>query len=108
MSTERRSQLSRVFNLAWQFVKMNGYSLSQALKVAWANVKLKAEMQKGIVKFYYIKVDGTLREAFGTLKESLLPPVTCERKPNVTLQTYFDTEKQEWRRYKVANLVPNR
>ena len=67
--------------------------------------KLKSKMKKGIVKFYFKKVDGTIREAYGTLKESLLPETTgSNRKPNPTAQTYFDTEKQEWRCFKVANL----
>lgn len=106
MSTSRRNQLSELMSLAWQFVKRNGFTMSEALKCAWANIKLKAKMCKGIVKFYFQKVDGSLREAYGTLKESLLPSTTgSNRKQNVSVQTYFDTEKQEWRCFKVANLV---
>lgn len=29
-------------------------------------IKLKAEMKKRIVKFYFQKIDGSLREAYGT------------------------------------------
>lgn len=106
MTQIRKSTLSSVFNLAWQFVKRNGYSLSDALKVAWANVKLKAQMQKGIVRFYFLKVDGSVREAFGTLSSSLIPETSeSNRKRNDTVQVYFDTERQEWRCYKVANLL---
>lgn len=106
MSTERKSQLSRVFSLAWQFVKRNGFTISEALRTAWANVKLKAKMQGGIVKFYYQKVDGSVREAYGTLKADLCPDIKeSGRKANPTLQTYFDTERQEWRCFKVANLI---
>lgn len=53
--------------MAWQFVKRNGYKLSEALKCAWLNIKLKAEMKKRIVKFYFQKIDGSLREAYGTM-----------------------------------------
>lgn len=106
MATEKRNRLREVMTLAWQMVRRNGYTLSEALKVAWANIKLKARMKDGIVKFYFQKVDGSLREAFGTLKESLLPETQgTGRKPNCTVQTYFDTEKQEWRCFKVANLI---
>lgn len=106
MSNERKSTLSRVFSLAWQFVKRNGFSLSEALKKAWANIKLHAKMQKGIVKFYYQKVDGSVREAYGTLKADLCPDTKDSgRKANPTLQTYYDTERQEWRCFKVANLI---
>lgn len=106
MSNERKSTLSRVFSLAWQFVKRNGFTLSEALKVAWANIKLHARMQLGIVKFYYQKVDGSLREAYGTLKSDLVPETKeTGRKASITCQTYYDTERQEWRCYKLANLV---
>ena len=106
MSNERRNSLSEVFNLAWQFVKRNGFSLSEALRTAWANIKLKAEMKRRIVKFYFQKVDGTRREAYGTLKASLLPETkgTGRKQPD-TLQTYYDTEKQEYRSFKKANLI---
>lgn len=46
MSSEKRNKLSEIFKLAWQFVKRNGYKLSEALKCAWLNMKLKAEMKK--------------------------------------------------------------
>ena len=93
--------------LAWQLVKRNGFTMSEALKVAWANMKLKAAMKQRIVKFYFQKVDGSIREAYGTLKESLLPPIkgTDSRKKSDTLQVYFDTEKQAYRSFKVANLI---
>lgn len=107
MATTFKTTLSNVMNLAWQFVKRNGFTMSEALKAAWANIKLKATLAKGITKFYFKKVDGTLREAYGTLKTELLPGHTSEsnRKQNPTIQTYFDTEKQEWRCFKKANLV---
>lgn len=44
MSNERRNSLSEVFNLAWQFVKRNSFTLSEALETAWDNIKLKASL----------------------------------------------------------------
>lgn len=107
MSTQKKNQLSEIMKLAWQFVKKNGYSMAEALKCAWANMKLKAAMKDRIVKFYFQKVDGSVREAFGTLKESLLPPTnsTDSRKKSETVQAYFDTEKSEYRCFKKANLL---
>lgn len=46
MAQERRNSLSEIMTLAWQFVKKNGYGLSEALKTAWANIKLRAKMRK--------------------------------------------------------------
>lgn len=102
----KTSDLSKIMSQAWQFVKRNGYSMSEALKVAWANFKLRREMRNRIVKFYYQKVDGSIREAFGSLQEKLMPKTKgTDRKVNDTLFTYFDTEKQEWRSFKKANLL---
>ena len=75
MSNTFRSQISEVMCLAWQMVKRNGYTMSEALKTAWTNIKLRVAMKERIVKFYFQKVDGSIREAYGTLKDSLLPKV---------------------------------
>lgn len=102
----KRNVLHDIMSLAWQFVKRNGFTMSEALKLAWANIKLKAAMKQRIVKFYFQKVDGSMREAYGTLKENLIPATSGDnRKRNDTVQVYFDTEKQEYRCYKKANLI---
>lgn len=105
MST--KSFLHEVMSLAWQFVRKNGFTMSEALKCAWANMKLKLQMKNKIVKFYFQKVDGSVREAYGTLNEKLMPAVTGtdNRKKNDTVQTYYDTERQEFRCFKKANLL---
>lgn len=106
MSNERKSVLQSVFMLAWQFIRRNGFTKSQALKTAWANIKLRTVMRQRIVKFYYQKISGEIREAYGTLQEKLLPPVTGNgRRPSDTLFTYFDTERGEYRSFKRANLL---
>lgn len=101
-----RDFLSRVMSLAWQFVKRNGYTMSEAMKVAWLNMKLKLAMTQRIVKFYYQKVSGEIREAYGTLRESIMPAIQgTGRKANDTVFTYFDTERESWRSFKKANLL---
>lgn len=102
----KKSDFSAIMNAAWGFVRRNGFTLSEALKVAWANFKLKVKMHTGIVRFYFRKVDGTIREAWGTLASNLIPETKgTDRRNNPTIQTYFDTEKGEWRSYKTANLI---
>lgn len=107
MSTTFKSQMKEVMSLAWQMVKKNGFTMSEALKTAWANLKLKAEMKNRIVKFYFQKVDGSVREAYGTLCERLMPAITGtdKRAKNETVQAYFDTEVNEFRCFKKANLI---
>lgn len=101
-----KTMMKEVMTMAWTFVKRNGYTMSEALKCAWRNVKLKARLHKGIVKFYFMKVDGSIREAFGTLRSDLVAPTgDSDRRRNDTVQVYYDTEKQEYRCYKKANLL---
>lgn len=60
---ELKMAMAEVMNLAWQMVKRNGYTMSEALRCAWRNVKMKVAMKQRIVKFYFAKIDGTVREA---------------------------------------------
>lgn len=105
MATTFKNTMREVMMLAWQFVRKNGYTLSEALKCAWANIKLKAALSKRVVKFYFQKVDGTMREAYGTLMSERIPATKGTKKTADTCQVYFDTEKDEWRCFKKANLV---
>ena len=54
MSTTFRSQMKEVMILAWQMVKKNGFTMSEALKVSWANLKLKAALKVKVVEFYFV------------------------------------------------------
>lgn len=93
-------------SLAWHFGRKNGYSVSKVLKIPWRNIKLKAAMKNRIVKFYFCKVDGSTREAYGTLADKYLPETKrTDSKPNDTTQTYFDAERGEYSCFKKANLI---
>lgn len=99
--------LSQIMTSAWRFFRISGQSFSNCLKRAWLNFKLVQKMQIYIVKFYFQKVDGSTREAYGTLSEKIIPKSeqTNNKKKNDTVQVYFDTEKQEYRCYKKLNLI---
>lgn len=97
--------LSELMRTAWQFVRVNGFSMSDALKQAWLHFKLRARMAKGVVKFYFQKVDGSIREAWGTLDPRRIPATQGVKKPSPLVQTYFDLERDEYRCYKKANLI---
>lgn len=106
MSTKAKNQLREIMQLAWQFVRRNGYSMSEALRCAWVNYKLRLAMASRIVKFYFQKIDGSIREAFGTLASNIVPETgESNRKRNDTVQVYYDTEKADWRCFKKANLM---
>lgn len=105
MSNERKSTLANIMRMAWMFVKRNGFTMAEALKVAWLNTKVTKAMRTGIVQFFFMKVDGTLRQAFGTLDPHRLPETQGSgRRPADTVQVYYDTEKQEYRSFKKCNL----
>ena len=105
MSTKFRSQMKEVMQMAWSFVRKNGYSMSEALKCAWANLKLKTALKAKIVEFYFKKTDVTLRQAFGTLMSDRVPETKGTKKTADNCQVYFDTEKEEWRCFKKCNLI---
>lgn len=103
----KKINLSQIMKLAWQFFHTTGQSFSECLSKEWANFKLVQKLQKGIVKFYFQKVDGSIREAWGTLSSKNMPKseISNNRKKNDTVQAYFDTECQEWRCFKKLNLI---
>ena len=109
VNTEMSKQMSAIMTLAWQFVKQNGFTLSDALKCAWANYRFKQAAKSGIVEFVFRKVDGSMRQAFGTISATIIPQDAIsggERKVNPnTHQVYWDTEKGDWRCFKRCNII---
>lgn len=106
MATNFKNQMRELMKQAWMLVKVYGFSMADAMKQAWQVLKLKAALKKGVVKFYYQKLNGEVRTAWGTLKEGLIPETKgTERKKNDSLITYYDNEKQAYRSFKVANLI---
>lgn len=105
MTKVTRLDLSKIMKTSWQFYRQTGISFSECLRKAWANFKLVFKMQSGIVKFYFQKIDGSVREAWGTLQDIANKIKGDSRTKNNTIQVYFDTEKQEFRCFKKFNLV---
>lgn len=94
---------SALMHAAWRFVKEFGFSMSDALKQAWMQFKLRAKMTQGVVEFIYKKVNGEVRHACGTL---LNPPKTKGvRTSYYGCQTYYDMGVQDWRCYRLENLL---
>lgn len=106
MKTNFKNQMSELMKQSWMLVKVYGFSMAEAMKQSWKALKLKAALKKGVVKFFYQKLDGTVRTAWGTLKEGLIPETKgTERKKNESLITYYDNEKASYRSFKIANLI---
>ena len=106
MATTLKNELSELMKKSWQLVKTYGISLSEAMKKVWTLFKLRKAMKKGVVKFYFEKLDGTFRTAWGTLKEDLIPATSGDnRKKNDSVQVYYDQEKAAFRCFKIVNLI---
>jgi hypothetical protein len=102
----KTQDLSNIMAMAWRFFRTTGQAFGDCLRQAWVNFKLVAAMRARIVRFYFRKVDGSIREAWGTLRADLIPPTTGDdRKRNDDVQVYYDTERGEYRCFKRLNLV---
>lgn len=92
--------------LAWQFVRENGFTMSEAMSCAWENEELVSLMRMGIVEFGFRKKDGSVRMAHGTLQSSRIPETKhTGREPHRSVQVYFDTDANEWRCFKKDKLL---
>lgn len=95
---------TRLFNIAWS-IRKSFSTFGEALAHAWKTVKLQfALCTQAVVCFTYKKVDGTIREAVGTL-ETVPMPKGGYRKQNFGILNYFDLQQQDWRCAKIENLI---
>lgn len=88
--------------------EITGRPMAECEKQAQQIAECIKEMNSRIVEFYYMKKDGTKRQAFGTLQPEVIVPLISnapERKPNPDLVTYYDTEAQGFRSFKKVNFV---
>lgn len=78
-------------------------SIRQALKAAWKLVKLRIAMKAGQVAFKFRKVDGSIREAIGTLQVEY----TAKGNSTATEETmsFFDVEANHWKSFKITNFI---
>ena len=70
--------------------------------------ELKTMLHKGIVSFEFIKKDGSVRQAKGTLLAEHLPALKendKSRKPNENVVVYFDMDKKSWRSFVKESFV---
>ncbi|MDJ1480385.1 SH3 beta-barrel fold-containing protein [Cytophagaceae bacterium YF14B1] len=87
--------------------------MSEALKDAWALVKLQALkilMKLGAVLVTFRKIDGTVTTRKATRNIDLVPAEKHPKYGNreseyIWVLPFFDTEKQAWRSLKAENLI---
>lgn len=95
-----------IFKTAWTYLKSGLIStMSAALKMAWNRYKLLSKLRTGIAAFTFIKADGTVRDAVGTLKLKTSHTATTEKKVNLEIVKYFDTMANGWRSLRLDSLI---
>ena len=100
--------MSDVMHDAWCMFRVTGESFAECLKKAWMLLKLKVQMKIRIVQFFFMKISGEIRQAFGTMKDNVITDKVKggdTRKKNEHMFAYWDCEKQEFRSFKKINLL---
>ena len=83
---------------------------SSALLDAWNLEHLRTAMRVSVVRFSYVKDNGDIREARGTLNFNLIPNQHIPTGPrvqddNYEVFRYYDLDRQGWRSFKVINYI---
>lgn len=96
---------ARVMKYAWQIFKATKSAWRECMLRAWYLYKLSARMKKGVVEFCYLKADGTMRKAVGTLRNLAVKSEGKKfTKPSYKTFRYYDVERSGFRSFKVENL----
>lgn len=107
METKKNFRM-RVMKYAWQLFKATGEAWRSCMLKAWELYRLAKAMRAGVVSFSYLKTDGTIRDAVGTLQD--VPAGATLRgkkmtKPSYKTLAYFDVEKKAFRCFRIENLI---
>ena len=105
--------------LANFLVHHRGIDRSKAFKMAHAFYKAMEKLAKGLVEFYYLKEDGSIRHARGTLcdgvsekfdgwkRKQAEKPKDKAKEPKDSVKhvvKYWDVDKEAFRSFKAENL----
>ena len=82
----------------------------RSVRRGWWLVRFREQLSRKIISFDYYKSDGSIHRAVGTLNMNLIPenlrPKGIEnRHPVYTSFTYFDLTKNNWRSFRINNLL---
>lgn len=95
----------RVMKYAHFLYERTQNAWSICLLKAWELYRLAKKMRKGVVKFAFLKIDGTTRYAFGTLQHLPVGATHKSKQPQFKTFAYYDIEKQDMRCFRVENLI---
>lgn len=96
---------TKVFKNAHSIKKTTGQSLSSSLKKAWRLYRLtKVLLKNQTATFSYLKKDGSVREAVGTLQK-IGEHIKGTGKTSSKVFRYWDLEANWFRCFNIENLI---
>ena len=96
----------RRIQLIEHFTTRCSMAIEEAKKKADMNCALYEELNKRDVRFKFLKKDGTIRDAYGTMHKDVIPPTMGTGRPlGFGLQLFFDLECMSYRSIKKENLI---
>lgn len=111
----QRLMSSWVLRLAHHMTDEHGVGMGNALNRAHMAAAILDKMGKGVAKFIYLKDDGTMRYAQGTLHRGIDPAFDNyeskgdgKRRDNSNTEgiyTYWDLDRHAFRTFKAFNLI---
>ena len=96
----------KIMNDAKRINEITGRPMAECQEQATRIALCVAAMKTRIVEFYFVKKDGTVRQAYGTLQDDIILPLikdATNREPNPELVTYYDTVKKQFRSFRKEN-----
>ena len=96
----------QVINDAKRINEITGRPMAECENQASQIAECVKAMKSRIVEFYFVKKDGTVRQAFGTLQDDVILPLikdATNREPNPEVVTYFDCVKKQFRSFRKEN-----
>ena len=96
----------RVLTDAKRINQITGRPMAECENQAQQIADCVKAMKSRIVEFYFVKKDGTVRQAFGTLQDDVILPLikdASNREPRPDVVTYFDCAKKQFRSFRKEN-----
>lgn len=93
---------------------LRGASLdkSQALHYAWWFEDFRGKLRTGVYRFSFFKLDGSIREARGTLSPLLIPAdklpssgASLDKEKSASSFPYYDLDRCAWRSFRLDNFI---
>lgn len=99
---------SKVLKKAWAWFRSELFAtFKEALQAAWNKYRLLAKLHTAVIEFRFVKADGSIRDAIGTLLSEHVSYQAkgSERKNNPLQVSFWDVERNAFRSVNVTRLL---